>query len=57
MPGVAIHDRTIAANSSIVMPVCVTVISSTMPFSPDEASVFMSPARTDLYGSVVFHSG
>ena len=33
------------------------MISSTMPCSPDSASVFMSPSSTALNGCLSFHSG
>ena len=39
------------------MPECVAATISTMPFSPMAATAFMSPASTDLNGSLVFHSG
>jgi hypothetical protein len=47
----------ILANSSTVMPACVTAISSTRPFSPDAASAFMSPSSTALNGCLVFQPG
>ena len=43
--------------STVVMPECVAATISSMPFSPMAATAFMSPASTDLNGSLSFHSG
>ncbi len=54
---VSSHCLTVLSKSTVVMPECVAATISTMPFSPMAATAFMSPARTDLNGSLVFHSG
>jgi len=39
------------------MPACVAITSVSRPFSPEAASVFMSPSSAALNGCFVFHSG
>jgi hypothetical protein len=45
------------ANSSVLMPACVAMMSSAMPFSPEATSDFRSPANTAENGACDFHSG
>ena len=50
---VAIQSRTMASNSSVVLPACVAAMISSRPFSPLAATAFMSPSRTPLNGCVL----
>src|SRR6185503_8737099 len=53
----AIHSRTVSTNSSVVMPACVAIPRAATPFIPVAIAVLKSPARIDLNGSVLRHSG